>query len=149
MTIRRRHPAPHATPADPDAVPLASAQQNPQEFTALHDRFFASVYGYCQSHLGNPDAAEDATSQIFLKALSALPAYRETGRFRSWLFAIAHNVELDVLRGQRQALELHCAGLSGREIATVPGISHTASNTRDGGRCILGRVRFVTRPRLL
>jgi pimeloyl-ACP methyl ester carboxylesterase/DNA-binding CsgD family transcriptional regulator/class 3 adenylate cyclase len=59
------------------------------------------VYGYCLSQLGEPQAAEDATSQTFLKALAAIPTYREAGRFRPWPFAIAHNAVLDAIRGQR------------------------------------------------
>jgi DNA-directed RNA polymerase specialized sigma24 family protein len=41
--------------------------------------------------LGTREAAEDANTEIFMRALAALPAYR-AGEFRSWLFAIAHNV---------------------------------------------------------
>ena len=39
------------------------------------------------------------TSLIFARALAALPHYRGTGSFRSWLFAIAHNAVID---GQHQ-----------------------------------------------
>lgn len=99
MAILRRQTARTTNPAtDPDAVLVIWAQQNPQAFTALYDRYVAGVYGYCLSQLGDPDAAEDATSQTFLKALAALPSYREAGRFRSWLFAIAHNVVTDTYR---------------------------------------------------
>lgn len=76
------------------------AQESPHAFVALYDRYFPAVYGYCLSQLGEPEAAEDAASQTFLKALAALPGYRETGRFRSWLFVIAHNAVQDVVRGR-------------------------------------------------
>ncbi len=173
MAILRRQAARTTTSADPDAVLVTWAQQNRQAFTALYDRYVAGVYGYCLNHLGEPEAAEDATSQTFLKALAALPSYREAGRFRSWLFAIAHNVILDAIRGERytasldtaltlrdpatpleeraiaaldgawldaaiarlpaddrHVLELRRAGLSGREIAAVLGISHEAAKKR-------------------
>lgn len=99
MGILRRGQQAHSSPTtDPDALLVVWSRQNPQAFTALYDRYFAAVYGYCLSQLGDPQAAEDATSQTFLKALTALPCYRETGRFRSWLFTIAHNAVLDVIR---------------------------------------------------
>jgi RNA polymerase sigma-70 factor (ECF subfamily) len=107
--LRRRQPEPSSPSADPDALLVAWARQNPQAFTALYDRYFAAVYGYCLSQLGDPYAAEDAASQTFLKALSALPGYRETGRFRSWLFAIAHNAVLDAMRARHPDDPLHVA----------------------------------------
>src|SRR3954452_14630149 len=110
MPIRRHHTTEHAAVApDPDALLVAWSRQNPPAFTALYDRYFAAVYGYCVSHLHDPHAAEDATSETFLHALSALPTYREAGRFRSWLFAIAHNVIQDTLRTHRPAASLDAA----------------------------------------
>jgi RNA polymerase sigma-70 factor (ECF subfamily) len=47
--------------------------------------------------LRNAPAAEDATSQTFLKALQALPQFRD-GLFIAWLYRIAHNVVMDVVR---------------------------------------------------
>lgn len=70
----------------------------PDDFGALYDHYFPAVYGYCLSQLGDPQSAEDAASQTFLKALRAMPSYREIGRFRPWLFAITHNVILDTHR---------------------------------------------------
>ncbi len=110
MPIRRRHNAEQATEsADPDALLVAWSQQHPQAFTALYDRYFDAVYGYCVRHLGESGASEDAASQTFLKALAALPNYREAGRFRSWLFAIAHNVIQDMVRTQRPEAPLEAA----------------------------------------
>ena len=172
--LRRRQPEHHTGSApDADALLVVWSRQNPQAFTALYDRYFPAVYGYCLSQLGDPEAAEDAASSTFLKALAALPGYRETGRFRSWLFAIAHNAVLDAMGGRhtnapleaarevldpaaspearalgtldrawldgaiarlpaddRRVLELRRAGLSGREIAAVLGISHEAAKKR-------------------
>ena len=104
--LRRRQPTRQSNAADPDALLVAWSMQNPQAFVALYDRYFPSVYGYCLSQLGNADAAEDAASQTFLKALSALPAYRESGRFRPWLFSIAHNAVQDSIRARRTPASL-------------------------------------------
>lgn len=90
-----RAPAPSSQPD------FDSPATSPQDFAAAYDTYFPAIYGYCLSRLGDPAAAEDAASQTFLKALSALPTYRESGRFRPWLFAIAHNVLLDIHRSHR------------------------------------------------
>src|SRR3954469_3935933 len=95
--------------ADPDALLVAWAQRNPQAFTALYDRYFPAVYGYCLGQLGTPEAAEDAASQTFLEAIAALPGYRETSRFRHWLVVIAHNAVIDARRGQHRDDPLEAA----------------------------------------
>jgi RNA polymerase sigma factor (sigma-70 family) len=106
--LRRRH-ALQPPSDDPDAQLVAWAQADPHAFVALYDRYFPAVYGYCLSQLGEPTAAEDAASETFLKALAALPGYRESGRFRPWLFVIAHNVVQDTVRTQRSHGALEAA----------------------------------------
>jgi RNA polymerase sigma-70 factor, ECF subfamily len=92
---------------DPDAVLVARAKADRRAFAALYDRYADPVYRYCWRRLGSREAAEDATGLVFVKALTALPAYREDGRsFRSWLFAIAHNVVIDDVRGRRPVRSL-------------------------------------------
>jgi RNA polymerase sigma-70 factor (ECF subfamily) len=61
------------------------------------------VYGYCLRRLQTPEAAEDATSQVFANALAAMPRYRDDGpSFGAWLFAIAHNVVIDEFRARQR-----------------------------------------------
>jgi RNA polymerase sigma-70 factor (ECF subfamily) len=84
---------------DGDQVLVAAAQQDPRAFASLYLRYVAPVYGYCQRRLGTQEAAEDATSLVFAKALAALPRYRADGAtFRSRQFTIAHNVVIDSKR---------------------------------------------------
>ena len=86
-------------PAD-EAALVALAQTDRRAFAPLYARYADPVYRYCHRRLGNPEAAADATSQVFVKALAALPRFR-AGSFRSWLFAIAHNTVVDDLRRAR------------------------------------------------
>jgi RNA polymerase sigma-70 factor (ECF subfamily) len=79
-----------------DAELAARAQADPTAFAPLYRRYLTPVYRYCLRRLGTREAAEDATSQTFTKALAALPAYRP-GTIRGWLFTIAHHVVLDEL----------------------------------------------------
>ena len=108
--LRHRDPT-TASPPDGGGVgaPAPRPQFRPHDFAAVYDAYFPAVYGYCLSQLGDRQAAEDATSRTFLKALAALPDYRETGRFRPWLFAVAHNVVLDHLRDVRAEEPLEAA----------------------------------------
>jgi RNA polymerase sigma-70 factor (ECF subfamily) len=91
-----------------DSSLVAAAQRDRTAFAPLYQRYVDPIHRYCLRRLGSIEAAEDATAQIFTKALAALPAYREQGiSFRSWLFTIAHNILVDIERGFRlhQGLE--------------------------------------------
>jgi RNA polymerase sigma-70 factor (ECF subfamily) len=85
---------------DDDALLLAQAKRDRQAFAALYRRYVDPVYRYCDRCLGSHELAEDATSLTFTKALAALDRCHDDA-FRSWLFAIAHNVIVDMRRRQR------------------------------------------------
>ncbi|HYI14782.1 MAG TPA: sigma-70 family RNA polymerase sigma factor [Thermomicrobiales bacterium] len=93
-TENRLAVAPHA--ADDEAL-VAAARLDPRAFDALYSRYVRQVYRYCHVRLGSREAAEDATSAVFLKALAGLTGYRP-GNFPAWLFRIAANVVTDARR---------------------------------------------------
>ena len=118
----RRQPG-DATSADEHLVALAQ-QGDREAFGALYDRYLGRVYVYCYRLLGDREAAEDANAAVFMRALGALSTYR-VGSFRSWLFAIAHNVVTDELRRRRPteplsvAMTMVDAGPSPDEVVSV------------------------------
>ena len=83
-----------------DAVLVLRARSDPADFAALYERYLDPVYRYCYRRLATRETAEDATSQVFFKALASLPTFR-AGSFRAWLFTIAHNVVTDSYRRRR------------------------------------------------
>lgn len=97
--LRRLHPT--QEPAASESLLVEQARDDREAFAALYARYFDPVYRYCYYRLGSREAAEDATSQIFLQVLTALPRYQEVGTFRSWLFTIAHNVVTNRARARR------------------------------------------------
>jgi RNA polymerase sigma-70 factor, ECF subfamily len=99
-----------ADAGDDDATLVARAQVDRQVFGLLYRRYVAAVYRYCYHRLGSTQAAEDATSEVFLKALGALPRHRPGQSFRSWLFVIAHNVVTDSYRARRPSAPLEEGG---------------------------------------
>jgi len=88
---------------------VRAAQQDPRAFAPLYEAYFRPVYGYCARRLGDPQAAADATSETFIKALHALPHYRARS-FRGWLFTIAHNVVIDMTRRRKPTAALDAVG---------------------------------------
>lgn len=105
----RREPSNALQPDEPDAALVAAALRDARAFSKLYHRYVGPIYRFCFVRLDNQQAAEDATSDIFLKALNNLPTFRG-GTFPAWLFRIAHNVVVDAYRKQRPALTLDRAG---------------------------------------
>lgn len=101
MSSRETHPLPLTGTAADDLALVAAARRDPRAFAALYERYLNPVYRFCYARLRSEPAAEDATSQVFIKALQALPQFRD-GMFAAWLFRIAHNVVTDVFRRGRE-----------------------------------------------
>lgn len=75
-----------------------------QAFTLLVRRYQDRVFRFILRMSGVRDEAMDLTQETFLKAYLALPGWRPDARFGTWLFQIARNATLDVLR-RRQSVE--------------------------------------------
>jgi RNA polymerase sigma-70 factor, ECF subfamily len=105
-------PAGIQTVADGDEPLVAAAQADPRAFAPLYERYCERIYRYCYFRLGSSTAAEDATSEVFLKAMAALPRYRP-GVFAAWLYTIARNVVADHHASRERAPD----GLEGIEAA--------------------------------
>ncbi len=71
---------------------VARAKAEPAAFAAIYDHYFPRIFNYVMVRLGDPDAANDVTAQVFEKALSMLDSYRsDRGEFGGWIFVIARN----------------------------------------------------------
>jgi RNA polymerase sigma-70 factor (ECF subfamily) len=101
-----------------------------ESFAVLYERYFARVYGYLRLVLRNHHEAEDATQQVFLKALEGLPRYRQReAPFRAWLFVVARNYAIQLLRKEGELvleaseLDQHRERAARRDAAEVPALS--------------------------
>ncbi len=90
---------------------VAAARTDPRAFAVLYRRHVSAIYRFCHRRLGTKEAAEDATAQVFTKALGGLAGYRG-GSFQGWLFAIAHHVVVDEVRRVRPDVPLTAAAAS-------------------------------------
>ncbi|MBI3563908.1 MAG: sigma-70 family RNA polymerase sigma factor [Elusimicrobia bacterium] len=76
-------------------------------YAELVRRHHARVHGLCLSLVG-PAAAEDAAQEVFLKAYARLKDWRGDAAFSTWLYRVASNHCLDLLRkeGRRRSESL-------------------------------------------
>jgi RNA polymerase sigma factor (sigma-70 family) len=76
------------------------AEGNDDAFATLYQRHHQGVYRYCLSLLRSEADARDALQSSMLAALSALRARGIEGAFKPWLFRIAHNESVSIIRGR-------------------------------------------------
>jgi len=95
----------NASPLE-SAIPCISPK-NPTSSTAnscaeLYQRYAKKVYRKCLFILKNQALAEDATHDIFIKIYLHLEAYEARANITTWIYTIAYNHCLDILRKQRK-----------------------------------------------
>lgn len=90
---------------------LARARALEQEALAeIHDTYYGPIFRYITVRVSDHQTAEDLTSEVFLRLLSALRDHTAPERtLRGWLFAVAFRVVKDHHRQQyrRQEQQLH------------------------------------------
>ncbi len=140
-------------PLDRDRPLVEAARRDPAQFDALYRKYLAQVYAYALYELADHHAAEDATERTFLRALAALPRFRELARpedgpeastFRVWLFRIARNVVANERRAHRRqpAASLDAALGAGLVVADATDLEREAV-TRDEAATALRAVRAL------
>jgi RNA polymerase sigma factor (sigma-70 family) len=75
-------------------------------FAAIFRRYHQPLYRFCLAIVGNPEDAQDALQNTMVKVLRALPGEERTIELKPWLYRIAHNESIDLLRRRRETREL-------------------------------------------
>ena len=71
---------------------IARARKDPEAFVQLYRMHYDAIFRYCAHRLFERAAAEDVSSQVFLKVVEKLESFTgDERRFRNWLYTIATN----------------------------------------------------------
>ena len=92
----RENTRPMKTPAH--AFDVAKGEWS---FDALYARYQAQIYRYILSLITTPMQAEDLTQEVFVRVLRALPRLSADCDISAWIYRIARNISIDVLRRRR------------------------------------------------
>jgi RNA polymerase sigma factor (sigma-70 family) len=104
-----------------------AAQGSQQAFATIYERHHQEIYRYCRSILGNEHDARDALQNTMLKALRALEGETRDISLRPWLFRIAHNESISLLRRRTPEASIDAAA----EVVAVEADPETRQRLRD------------------
>ena len=93
-------PFPGRLCSDERLARLASAGSE-RALAVLYERHHQALYRYCRSILRDHDDAQDALQSTMTRAFVALQASDRDLAVRPWLYAIAHNEAISILRKRR------------------------------------------------
>lgn len=90
-------------PSMEDDAIVRAALGDIDAFTPLYHRYAPPIYRWMYRETGDPDAAADLTSQVFVQVMQRLHQYQpeKASSFRAWLFTIARNLLRDSWRRYR------------------------------------------------
>ncbi len=75
-------------------------------FSELYERYRHPVYATAYRIIQNPEDAQDATQEIFVKLYRSLSGWnREKAKFSTWLYRLAANHAIDCWRARRRRFE--------------------------------------------
>lgn len=83
---------------------LQAQQGNDEAFTRLVEEYQTHVYNLCYRMLGDPEAAEDAAQETFLRAYQNLHRYDRSRSFATWLLSIGAHYCIDRLRRRKLSM---------------------------------------------
>lgn len=89
-------------PEDADrAILQRVAAGDGEAFAELVERHQQRLLNLCQRMLGDPEAARDAAQDVFLKIYRKASSYRPRGQVYTWMYRIATNHCLNLLRRRK------------------------------------------------
>jgi len=94
-------------PAETESELITAAQQGDRRaFGELVRQHRAGVINVVYRMCGDAHVAEDAAQEAFIRAWQHLPNYRPRSPFRNWVYRIATNVAVDVLRRENETVDI-------------------------------------------
>src|SRR6476646_4061163 len=89
-----------------DRLARRAVSGDERAFAAIFRRYHQSLYRFCLGIVGDPQDAQDALQNTMVKVLRALPGEERRIELKPWLYRIAHNESIDLLRRRRETSEI-------------------------------------------
>ena len=85
---------------DEQLVDLAKSGDD-RAFDILMRRYLKAIFRFAQQYVRGSEDAEDVTQETFFKAWKYLKRFTPGSTFKPWLFTIARNTALDVIKKKK------------------------------------------------
>lgn len=92
--------------AGDDRLSRLAADGDQAAFAAIYRRYHRELHRYCQAILGSSEQADDALQNTLVSALKSLPGETREIALKPWLFRVAHNESISLMRQRRPTAEL-------------------------------------------
>ncbi len=77
-----------------------------QMLAILFERHHVRLYNYFLRLTRNKTASEDLTQDVFFRILKYRTTYRRESKFTTWMYRIARNVHIDLLKKNKEEMPL-------------------------------------------
>lgn len=83
-----------------------AAAGDQRAFAAIYRRYRQELYRFTLAIVGDAEDAADVLQSTMVKAMRALPGERREIQLKPWLYRVAHNESVELLRRRRAAVQL-------------------------------------------
>jgi RNA polymerase sigma factor (sigma-70 family) len=91
------------------ALGRLAARGERRAFEEIYSRYHQELHRYCRAIVGNAQDAHDALQSTMAAAMRALPKHSEAVALRPWLYRVAHNESISILRARRGSTDIEDA----------------------------------------
>lgn len=113
---------------EPDDMTLIRAYIAGDEkaFEGLYRRYRKQLYGFLYNLLsGNESDVDEVFEETWIKVVNSLQSYRDEGKFSAWLFRVARNVFIDIMRRKQK----NVFSKDAEDVPEVPDWTHRPEKT--------------------
>jgi RNA polymerase sigma factor (sigma-70 family) len=103
---RRFSPAAPARLLSDERLAQRATDGDQRAFEEIYDRYGQGLYRFCLAMVGNPQDAQDALQNTMVKALRALPGEQRRIQLKPWLYRIARNESVELMRRRRESVDI-------------------------------------------
>lgn len=89
---------PAALVAEDEDLLAAVHRMEPRALTLVHNRYYSDIYRYLLYKTGDDHAADDLSSEVFMRLLTSLRSGKPPKSIRAWLFGVASHLAADHFR---------------------------------------------------
>ncbi|CAN5732726.1 RNA polymerase sigma factor SigW [soil metagenome] len=107
-------------------------------YRVLMERHFHAVHRIAFRITGDPEDAEEAAQEAFLRAYSKLASFRMDSTFSTWITRIAMNTAFNLVERRKRDLSRHASRI-GDEASSVDNVVQLADTSAGPERLLLDR----------